>query len=73
MLLIIIALSLKVIQRTSALLIGETTNQLKSEQIKSNVGFWGEGKTRVPGGRTSWSKVENQQTQPAYGVETGNQ
>ena len=28
-----------------ALLIGQTTNQLKSEQIKSNVGFSGEGKT----------------------------
>ena len=27
-----------------ALLIGETTTQLKSEQIKSNVGFWRDGK-----------------------------
>ena len=33
---------------TSAQVIGETTNQLKSEQIKSNNGFWGEGKTGVP-------------------------
>ena len=47
-LIIIIITSLKVVY-TSALLIGETTNQLKSEQIKSNVGFRVEGKTGVPG------------------------
>ena len=29
-------------------------------QIRSNVGFWGEGKTGVPE-KTSRSKVENQQ------------
>ena len=47
---IIIITSLKVVYlSTSALLIGETTNQLKSEQIKSNVGFRVEGKTGVPG------------------------
>ena len=33
--------------KSSALLIGETVNQIN--QIKSNVGFWGEGKTGVPG------------------------
>ena len=32
-----------------------------------NVGFWGEGKTKVPGGKTSQSRVDNQQqTQPTY-------
>ena len=31
-------------------LIGETkSNQPQSKQIKSNVGFWGVGKTEVPG------------------------
>ena len=34
---------------TSALPIAETTNQLKSELIKSHIGFRGEGKTGVPG------------------------
>ena len=36
---------------SQTLLIGETKNQinsLKSNQITSNVGFWGEGKTGVP-------------------------
>ena len=32
-----------------ALLYEETTNQTESQQIKSNVGFSLEGKTRVPG------------------------
>ena len=37
-----------------------------------NVGFWGEGKTVVPGEKTSRSKGENhQQTQPTYGVDAG--
>ena len=36
----------------------------KSNQIKSNVGFCGEGKTGVP--------VENQQTQPTYDAGSGN-
>ena len=35
-----------------------------------NVGFWGEGKTGVPGKKPSRSKEENQQqTQPTYGVD----
>ena len=35
-----------------------------------SVGFWGEGKTRVPGEKTSRSKGDNQQqTQPTYGVD----
>ena len=39
-----------------------------------NVGFCGEGKTGVPGARkTSRSREDNQQqTQPAYDVESGN-
>ena len=38
-----------------------------------SIGFWGEGKTRVPGENwTSRSKKENQQqTQPTYGVDVG--
>ena len=36
-----------------------------------NVGFWGEGKSGLPG-ETSRSKGENQpQTQPTYGVDAG--
>ena len=35
-----------------------------------NVGFWGEGKSGVPGEKTSRSKGENQQqTQPTFGVD----
>ena len=45
---------------------------IKTNQSKSNVGFWGEGKTRVPGEKTSRSRVENQQTQPTYDSESGN-
>ena len=38
-----------------------------------NVGFWGEGKTEVPGEKTSRSKDENQQqTQRTYDTWTGN-
>ena len=33
---------------TMALIIEEIINQTESSQIKSNVGFWCEGKTRVP-------------------------
>ena len=32
-----------------ALLVEETTNQIESQQIKSNVGFWWEGKPEYPG------------------------
>ena len=32
-----------------ALLVEETINQTESQQIKSNVGFWSEEKTGVPG------------------------
>ena len=49
------------------------STQLKSNQIKSNVGFWGEGKTGVPGEKTSRSRVANQQTQPTYNAKSGNQ
>ena len=48
-------------------------NQIKSTQIKSNVGFRGEGKTGVPEEKTSRSRVENQQTQPTYDADSGNQ
>ena len=38
-----------------------------------NVGFWGDGKTGVPGEKTSRSRVENQQqTQPTYDVRKSN-
>ena len=42
----------------------------KSNQIKSNVGFCGEGKTEVPGEKPLG--VENQQTQPTYDAGCGN-
>ena len=35
--------------------------------------FWEEGKTRVPGEKTFQSREENQQTQPTYDAESGNQ
>ena len=48
-------------------------NQIKSTQIKSNVGFRGEGKTGVPGEKALGAElVENQQTQPSYDAESGN-
>ena len=38
-----------------------------------NVGFWGEGKTELPGEKTFQSGVENQQqTQPTYDAGSGN-
>ena len=37
-------------------------------QIKSNVGFRGAGKTQSTRRKTSQSRVENQQTQPTYSV-----
>ena len=39
---------------------------------KKNVGFWGEGKTGVPGKKTSQSRVDNKQTQPTYDAKSGN-
>ena len=44
------------------------SNLTESQQIKSNVDLWWEGKTRVPGKRNSESREENQQTQPTYTV-----
>ena len=61
-------LSLKV----SALLIGETTNQLNSEQIKSNGWFLRRGENWSTRGKICRSREEKQQTQPTYGVESGN-
>ena len=40
-------------------------------QIKSNVGFQGERKIGVSWGKTSQSRVENQQIQPMYDVKSG--
>ena len=48
------------------------TNEIKSNQVKTNVGFCGGGKTGGPGEKTSQSRVENQQTQATYDAETGN-
>ena len=49
--------------------------RVRAFQIESefgSVGFWGEGKTGVPGEKTFRSKRENQQqTQPTYGVDAG--
>ena len=45
-----------------ALLIGETGNQIKSTQIKSNVGFWLEGKPEYPGKNLSEQSREPNST-----------
>ena len=50
-----------VFSRAEALLIGETGIQINTNQINSNVGFWWEGKTGVPVGKTS-RRVEKQIT-----------
>ena len=42
--------------------------QIKLNQMQV---FWGEGKTRVPGEKTSQSREENQQTQPTCDAESG--
>ena len=53
-------------------LFGDTVNwNLQWTQIKSNVGFWGEGKPEYLE-ETSRCRVENQQTQPTYDAESGN-
>ena len=44
----------------------------KSHQIKSNVGFLVRGENRSTRGKTSHSRVENQQTQSTYDAEGGN-
>ena len=48
------------------------SNQLNLTQHKSNVGFWGEGKTGVPREKPLRAGVENQQTQPTYDAESEN-
>lgn len=48
------------------------TNEIKSNQVKTNVGFCAGGKTGGPGEKTSQSRVKNQQTQATYDAETGN-
>ena len=51
-----------------------TILNLYNSQIKSNqmLVFGGEGKTGVPGEKTSRSRVENQQTQSTYDAKRGN-
>ena len=44
-------------------------NQLKSNQMM----VLGEGENRSTERKTSWSRVENQQTQPTCDAESGNQ
>ena len=47
--------------------------EIKSTQIKSNVGFRGEEKTGVPGEKPlGAARVENQQTQLTYDAVSGN-
>ena len=41
-------------------------------QIKSNIGFCREGKLEYPEKKTSWCRVEKQQTQPTYDTKSGN-
>ena len=47
------------------------SNQHKSNQLKC--WFLVRGENRSTQGKTSWSRVENQQTQPTYDVQSGNQ
>ena len=45
---------------------------VKLEFGSPNIGFWGQGETRVPAWKTSRSKGEKQhETQPTYGIDTG--
>ena len=45
---------------------------LQIELEFGNVGFWGEGKTGVPGEKTHRARTKNQQqTQPTYDAESG--
>ena len=54
---------------TEALLIGETGNQIKPTQIKC--WFLVKGENWSTQGKTSLSKVENQQTQHTYHIGSG--
>ena len=51
-------------------LIGDTELKLTINTIKSNFGFWGEGKLEFPE-KTSRCRVENQETQPTLNFNTG--
>ena len=51
-------------------LLGTLQVEINTNQIQSNTGFWGEGKTGVPRGKAL--RAENQQTQPTHDAESGN-
>ena len=60
-------LSLKVIQSsTSALLVGETANRLKSEKNLIKCCFLRTDENQS----TCWNGVENEQTKPIFGVKS---
>ena len=66
-------LSLKsFLPNTSALLIGETVNQINSKSNQIKCWFLRRGENRSTRRKTSRSRVENQQTQPTYDAESGN-
>ena len=53
---------------------GVYINQLKSEQIESKLMLVVEERGKLEyQGKTSGSRVENQQTQPTYGIKSRNQ
>ena len=58
----------------SALLIGETVNQINQTNQINQFKYWflRRGENRSTRRKTSRSKVENQQTQPTYDAGSGN-
>ena len=50
----------------------KSNSQIKSTQIKLNVGFFMRGENRSTLRKTSQSRIENQQTQSTYEAGSGN-
>ena len=61
-------------EHSCLILIEETTNQTESQQNKVNQNMLVFGERRKPEypGKTSFCRVENQQTQPTYDSRSGN-
>ena len=59
--------------KKKGLLIEETGNQIKSTQIKSNVGFWREGKTGVPGEEPLGAEQRTNKLNPHVTSDPGNE
>lgn len=49
------------------------SNTIKSNQIKSYVGFWGEGRTAVQGEKPLGAEQRTNKTQPSNDTRSGNQ